>query len=142
PERLREILDRVSADFAAGHLRALPVQAFPVSESEAAFGFMAQAHHTGKIVLLPAPTAAPIAPRGTILLTGGLGALGLHVARWLARRGAPHLLLIGRRGLDTPGAAAAIAELVASGARVTVAKADVTDREALEATLRTLPAEL
>ncbi|WP_234332627.1 KR domain-containing protein [Streptomyces sp. NRRL S-87] len=35
--------------------------------------------------------------------TGGTGALGGHVARWLAANGAEHLLLAGRRGPDAPG---------------------------------------
>jgi acyl transferase domain-containing protein/NAD(P)-dependent dehydrogenase (short-subunit alcohol dehydrogenase family)/acyl carrier protein len=38
-------------------------------------------------------------PSGTVLITGGLGSLGLQVARWLVDRGARRLLLTGRRGL-------------------------------------------
>ncbi|MGC4750700.1 type I polyketide synthase, partial [Micromonospora sp. DT201] len=71
-------------------------------------------------------------PTGTVLVTGGFGAIGGHVARWLARRGAGHLVLIGRRGADTPGAAALHAELRATGAEVTMATCDVADRTALE----------
>ncbi|WP_121717414.1 type I polyketide synthase [Streptomyces sp. E5N91] len=42
-------------------------------------------------------------PEGTYLITGGLGRLGLEVARWLAERGARRLVLAGRRGLpDRP----------------------------------------
>src|SRR5690606_8746610 len=33
-------------------------------------------------------------PDGTTLITGGTGALGAHTARWLASRGAEHLLLV------------------------------------------------
>ena len=43
-------------------------------------------------------------PSGTVLVTGGTGALGAHVARWLARRGANQLVLMSRRGPDAPGA--------------------------------------
>ncbi|WP_037827585.1 KR domain-containing protein, partial [Streptomyces sp. NRRL B-1347] len=35
--------------------------------------------------------------RGSVLVTGGTGALGGHVARWLARTGAEHLVLTSRR---------------------------------------------
>ncbi|HWM00888.1 MAG TPA: type I polyketide synthase [Actinophytocola sp.] len=66
-------------------------------------------------------------PRGTVLVTGGLGGLGAHLARWLAEHGAEHLLLTGRRGADTPGAA----DLQALGCEVTAAACDVTDRAAL-----------
>ena len=79
---------------------------------------------------------------GTVLLTGGLGALGRHVARWLARQGVQHLLLTGRRGLDTPGAAEVVSELEAGGTRVTVAPVDVADRAALDRVIQTIPREL
>ncbi|WP_406327573.1 type I polyketide synthase [Streptomyces sp. NBC_00203] len=38
-------------------------------------------------------------PDGTYLVTGGLGALGLEVAHWLAGRGARRIVLSGRRSL-------------------------------------------
>jgi acyl transferase domain-containing protein/acyl carrier protein len=38
-------------------------------------------------------------PSGTVLITGGLGALGLEVAYWLASRGARRFLLVSRHGL-------------------------------------------
>ncbi|QLJ03455.1 SDR family NAD(P)-dependent oxidoreductase [Streptomyces sp. NEAU-sy36] len=74
-------------------------------------------------------------PRGTVLVTGGTGALGGHVARWLARGGAEHLVLTSRRGPDAPGAAALRGELEALGARVTLAACDVADRAAVAALL-------
>ncbi|GGX74603.1 type I polyketide synthase [Streptomyces hiroshimensis] len=78
-----------------------------------------------------APVDAPWSPRGTVLVTGGTGALGGHVARWLAAAGAEHLLLTSRRGPDAPGAAELKAELEELGARVTVAACDAADRTAL-----------
>ncbi|MDQ1025087.1 acyl transferase domain-containing protein/acyl carrier protein [Streptomyces umbrinus] len=70
---------------------------------------------------------------GTVLVTGGTGALGAHVARWLTGHGAQHLVLIGRRGPDAPGAAELREELTAAGARVTIAACDASDRNALAA---------
>ena len=57
--------------------------------------------------------------------------LGLHVARWLARQGVAQLVLTGRRGMETPGAPEAVAELEGLGARVRVAAVDVSDRRSL-----------
>ncbi|MFG3462635.1 SDR family NAD(P)-dependent oxidoreductase [Streptomyces sp. NPDC047853] len=91
--------------------------------------------------LAPAPVrpAEPWRPRGTTLITGGTGALGAHVARWLADRGAPHLVLAGRRGAEAPGMTDLAAELTAAGTEVTVAACDVGDRAALDELLAAYP---
>ncbi|MER5338317.1 type I polyketide synthase, partial [Micromonospora sp. NPDC002717] len=81
-------------------------------------------------------------PRGTVLITGGTGALGGHVARALAGDGAEHLLLVSRRGPEAPGAAALAEELTALGSRITVASCDVADRAALAVLLDSIPDEL
>ncbi|MCQ6249451.1 KR domain-containing protein, partial [Streptomyces malaysiensis subsp. malaysiensis] len=59
-------------------------------------------------------------PSGTVLVTGGTGALGGHVARWLAGLGAEHLLLVSRRGPGAEGVDELCAELRGVGVRVTV----------------------
>ncbi len=83
-------------------------------------------------------TAKAWRPRGTVLVTGGTGALGAHVARWLARGGAEHVILTGRRGLDAPGAPELVAELERH-CRVTVSTVDLADRAALAALLADVP---
>ncbi|HWO61633.1 MAG TPA: SDR family NAD(P)-dependent oxidoreductase, partial [Umezawaea sp.] len=75
-------------------------------------------------------------PRGTVLVTGGTGALGTQVARWLAGAGAERLVLTSRRGLDAPGAAELVEEL---DIPVVVAACDVADRDALKALLDEYP---
>ncbi|MHC3820628.1 SDR family NAD(P)-dependent oxidoreductase [Streptomyces sp. DT9] len=95
-----------------------------------------------RLVPAPAPGAEPWRPRGTVLITGGTGALGAHVARWAARNGAAHLVLTSRRGTDAPGAGELSGELTALGARVTIAACDVGDADQLAAVLAaTDPAE-
>ena len=70
------------------------------------------------------------APSGTVLITGGTGALGAHVARWLARNGAKRIVLASRRGADAPGADALRTELTTLGAQVAFSARDMADREA------------
>ncbi|GAA4526136.1 hypothetical protein GCM10023192_07630 [Amycolatopsis samaneae] len=83
----------------------------------------------------------PWRPRGTILITGGTGGLGAGLARWLARNGAEHLVLAGRRGRAATGAVELEAELIDSGAQVTIAACDVTDRAALADLIAAIPAD-
>ncbi|MEU4626380.1 type I polyketide synthase [Actinoplanes sp. NPDC023801] len=91
----------------------------------------------------PASTVVPAPWRtdGTVLVTGGTGALGASIARWLADRGVPHLLLVSRRGPDAPGSEALVAELAARGTTVTVAACDVSDRTAVAGLLAAIPAD-
>ncbi|MFF2747082.1 SDR family NAD(P)-dependent oxidoreductase [Kitasatospora sp. NPDC058048] len=86
-------------------------------------------------------TADPAPTTGTVLVTGGTGALGAAVARRLAGQGVPHLVLVSRRGPTAPGAAELVAELEALGARVTVAACDTADREGMAGVLAAVPAE-
>ncbi|WP_446681701.1 type I polyketide synthase [Allokutzneria oryzae] len=82
----------------------------------------------------PAGSGAPRwRPEGTVLVTGGTGALGAHVARWLARAGAERLVLTSRRGLDAPGAVELRDELAELGPEVVIAACDVADRDSLAA---------
>jgi acyl transferase domain-containing protein len=76
------------------------------------------------------------AMRGPVLISGGLGALGLQVARWLAMRGVGPLLLMGRRGLETPGAAKEVAKLQEQGAQVQVMAVDVQEADGVKEELK------
>ncbi len=77
---------------------------------------------------------------GTTLLTGGFGALGREVARWLVRdQRVRQLLITSRRGLSTEDDRSLVQELSDQGATVTVASVDAADRSALAALLLAIP---
>lgn len=80
----------------------------------------------------------------TYLITGGMGKLGLKVARWLLDLGARHLVLTGRRGLESApqSAVAAIEAMRASGTQVHALSVDTGDEvqmRGLAERLRSLP---
>ncbi|MEU8952428.1 type I polyketide synthase, partial [Streptomyces sp. NPDC048489] len=94
--------------------------------------------------LVPAPATdepATWTPAGTVLVTGGTGALGARVARWAAEHGATRLVLTSRRGAQAPGAAELEAELSALGAEVSLLACDMTDRDAVRQLLDDHPVD-
>ncbi|MEV5412750.1 SDR family NAD(P)-dependent oxidoreductase [Thermopolyspora sp. NPDC052614] len=149
PDLIADLFDRIGRGFASGDFTALPVTDFRYGDAEAAFTHMAQARHTGKIVLVPGghdtiavrPGRNPIRADATYLITGGLGALGLEAATLLAARGARHLALVGRRP-PSERAGAAIDRLRADGVRVEVRTADVAGYADVTALLSELDASM
>ncbi|MGB3204468.1 MAG: amino acid adenylation domain-containing protein [Crinalium sp.] len=71
---------------------------------------------------------------GSYLIAGGLGGLGLLVARFLVTHGARHLVLVGRRGVREEQQAQ-LSELEQLGADVKVVQADIADAEQLARSL-------
>ncbi len=148
----REVMDL----FTQGILRPLPYRVFPAERIVDAFRHMQQSRQIGKIVVTiddsrvpvrqPQGTQLPAAPTlsrdATYLVTGGTDGFGLKSAAWLARLGAGHLVLLGRRGPATPGLEATVADIEALGARVHVYACDVSDRPSLAAVLAQVRCDL
>jgi acyl transferase domain-containing protein/NAD(P)-dependent dehydrogenase (short-subunit alcohol dehydrogenase family)/acyl carrier protein len=109
-------------------------------ETDVALG--GSSRRVARLTELPLPALkAPYTaqPGRTYLITGGLGALGLRLAEWLAERGARSLALIGRRGrVETEPQRATLARLEARGVRVRVESCDVTDAAALGEVINSL----
>jgi NADPH:quinone reductase-like Zn-dependent oxidoreductase/acyl carrier protein len=136
PAKIARELQQVFKEFDAGRLHPLPFRVFSISEAGAAFRYMAQGKHLGKVVLavhgrqsppLPSADDRPLCRAdGTYLITGGLGGFGLATAHWLVEQGARHLVLLGRSGAASAEAKRAVEELGQAGAKVLVARADVS----------------
>jgi NAD(P)-dependent dehydrogenase (short-subunit alcohol dehydrogenase family) len=125
-----------------GAIDVLPVDKVPYAEAAVAFRRMAQAQHIGKIVLAHATTNLQLSPvnvsaGGSYLITGGLGALGLEAARWLAQRGAGSIVLISRN--SHPEAEASLRNLAESGTSIRVAKMDCAAQDEIAALVAALP---
>lgn len=131
-ELVQPILHHLSQQFAQGKLSLSPQKVFPIQQIVGAFRYMQRAEHIGKIVVTQpkeignAPNSVSFRDDSSYLITGGLGALGLLVARWMVERGARHLLLVGRSAVK-PAVSSQLEQLEESGAKVVVAQIDVSD---------------
>ncbi|KAI6717257.1 beta-ketoacyl synthase domain-containing protein [Diplocarpon mali] len=86
-----------------------------------------------RILMIPRVTKQ-LFPRknGAVLITGGLGDLGQRVARWMAITHKAHdIVLISRRGKNTPGADELLQQLAKHGATATLVACDVADMESV-----------
>ena len=109
-------------------LTPLPHRVFDGADVTAAFRLMQQAGHVGKIIVRPRsgqsypPGKAPemkTRANGTYVIVGGFGGFGLALARRLVKRGARHIVLIGRTGAGGADVKQAIGELRTEGRRFT-----------------------
>jgi polyketide synthase 1/15 len=132
PARMQEMLLELRELFETGVLHRLPVKTWDVRCAPAAFRFMSQARHIGKVVLTM-PSALPDAlAEGTVVITGATGMIGAVLARHLVSAyGVRHLVLASRRGDRAEGAASLAAELEQAGTQVQVFACDVADRDAV-----------
>jgi acyl carrier protein len=135
PGKVQAVLEELMRAFEAGSLRPIPHRRFALTDAVEAFRLMQRAEHVGKLVLTVSETesaAAVAAPRlvrdATYLITGGLGDLGLLVARWMIERGACHVLLLSRRDVDSERRAK-LDELEALGGQPKVVRGDVSNWE-------------
>jgi acyl transferase domain-containing protein/acyl carrier protein len=141
PEHIQRLLVEVSDGLADGVWEPLPSEIYPLTEAKTAFRRMQQARHIGKIVL---QMPKPLQPRGdrSYLITGGLGAIGLHTAAYLAQLGAGDIVLTSRRMPDAD-AERTIADITERyRCRIHTFAADVGDESQVAALLARIRAEL
>ncbi|MCX5008924.1 SDR family NAD(P)-dependent oxidoreductase [Streptomyces sp. NBC_00638] len=124
----------------AGRARPARPQVLPVTAAREA---IRRRTVSGAAVVLDLVGRDTLAPTdGTVLITGGLGAVGRHIARLLAEHGVPRLLLTSRQGAADPRAAEITAELASLGTEVEIAECDVADATALAGVLADVGDEL
>ncbi len=153
PMFIRSLLSEICQRIENKTFHPLPHRVFPVSRTVEAFRHMAKARHIGKLVISMRDEKVLLEPLngdgsafradGTYLITGGLGGFGLTLAQWIVENGGRNLVLMGRSGAQSEEAKKSLVELRKTGARVEVAKADVSSgrqvAEVLAGIDRTMP---
>uniref|UniRef100_A0A8D0FYE7 Fatty acid synthase n=1 Tax=Strix occidentalis caurina TaxID=311401 RepID=A0A8D0FYE7_STROC len=139
-ELVSELLKKGIKD---GVVKPLRSTVFNKEEVEAAFRFMAQGKHIGKVMIKvqeeekehPLRRSEPVKISAisrtscpstkSYIITGGLGGFGLELAQWLVERGAQKLILTSRSGIRTGYQAKRVREWKALGIQVLVSTSDI-----------------
>jgi NADPH:quinone reductase-like Zn-dependent oxidoreductase/acyl carrier protein len=141
PAATQKLFQQLASRFNARHYEPLPVRTF--DDPQTAFRTMAQTNHVGKLVVVESSEAWMTQllpnPAAQYLITGGLGAIGLLTAEWLASKGARHIVLVGR-SQPSQAAAETIQSLRDRGVNVSIRPLNISDPTQVEALLSELRA--
>jgi len=134
-ETLRRQIETLDSRISKRTFKGLPYVAFELERILDAFQYFQEAKHIGKVVInIPQPILSPegrltfyqplFHAESTYLVTGGLGGIGMEVAKWMSERGARKILLTGRSA-PTEYNQLSVTNLNKSGCRTVVIHADV-----------------
>ncbi|RYP45629.1 hypothetical protein DL768_008066 [Monosporascus sp. mg162] len=148
PKQIGKALAFVCDNFIAGRFKVsepVPLNVYDYSRLPEAFKKVAEEGHYGQVYCRrPEDKAVPILPRSahpasqylrndaTYVLAGGLGGLGIEIAKLLAANGVKHIAFISRSGARTELAKACVNFLQGRGVEVLVVAADICDRDNVE----------
>nr|XP_033816212.1 fatty acid synthase [Geotrypetes seraphini] len=137
-----------------GVVKPLRSTVFQKENVEAAFRFMAQGKHIGKVLLkireeekeIPMGESEPVflsaIPRTSCpasksyIITGGLGGFGLELAQWLIERGARKLILTSRSGIRNGYQAKCIRDWQEMEIQVLISTHDVASLEGTQSLIK------
>jgi acyl transferase domain-containing protein/NADPH:quinone reductase-like Zn-dependent oxidoreductase/NAD(P)-dependent dehydrogenase (short-subunit alcohol dehydrogenase family) len=154
PEKVGQLIEKCLGLIERQELKMTsPITVLPIETIGTAMRMMQNRKHTGKIVLeadknpivkAPRPKKAAVQFKGssTYIIAGGLGGLGLEMARYLAVNGAKHVLLLSRRQQDPASHARLVDSFSILGAEIRTLSCDITSpdfQECLSEYLRDLP---
>ncbi|MGN6337704.1 SDR family NAD(P)-dependent oxidoreductase [Mycobacterium sp.] len=149
PDRTAAMLAEIVRLLTAGVLKPLPQKTFDVRCAAAAYRYVSQARHIGKVALTVGSGPGEVLSGcggglagSSVVITGGTGMAGSALAHHLVDRyRVAHVMLVSRTGARAAGVAELVAGLQQAGAQVSVVACDVADREAAAAMLAQIPAQ-
>ncbi|KAL9618086.1 MAG: hypothetical protein Q9160_007156 [Pyrenula sp. 1 TL-2023] len=144
PELVSRCLHQVLKLFSQGALRVVhPLTIFPINQVEQAFRHLQSGKNGGKVVvdiephvqvpaLLKGTSQWKFSENSTYVIAGGLGGQGRSAARWLASKGARHLLLLSRSGVNNESATRFMKEMTLAGVNVYAPACNISDSTSLK----------
>ncbi len=149
---IKDLQQTITQKIQQSQICPLPYRVFPASRISEAFQTMIKGSHTGKLIIsmkdppshvVPLDKEIQLQAQASYLISGGFGGFGLEIARSLLRKGARNLVLLGRRGVSSAQAKAAMAEFNRiKGAQILPMQADVSKADEVEAVIKHIEAEL
>jgi NADPH:quinone reductase-like Zn-dependent oxidoreductase/SAM-dependent methyltransferase len=125
-----------------------PLKVFKGSEIQQAFRLMQTGKHMGKLVIeFPSEDLVEVRklrrsqvfdPRATYIIAGGLGGIARSICQWMVRKGARHIALLSRSGVQDLQAETFLDHLRLKGAQVEAPSCDVSDVIQLQAVLHSI----
>jgi polyene macrolide polyketide synthase len=141
PEQLQRMFRSLAEQISAGHVCPLPKKVYTLrGELKAAFAWLQSGNAIGKVVVSVEPPIAKSSwvSEGAIVVTGGLGGLGLVTAEALVEAGARCVVLVSRSGrvkYSDQGLEARMQGLMSSGCQVVLETCDVSNEQQVAALL-------
>ena len=153
-QMLRELYSKLHkrSQFIAETFKPLPHTVFTQEQTIAAFRYMQQGKHQGKIIIAmnsrgysritPTHKITPAHQTytGTYLITGGMGAIGLQIAQWLVTKGVTNIVLLGRNDIK-PELESSLKK-IQDKTQVKLIKADIANTDQLAQVLIQIELEL
>jgi acyl transferase domain-containing protein/NADPH:quinone reductase-like Zn-dependent oxidoreductase len=155
PRMLQRLIKDVSRSLKYGKLRPIePTNVFSIAEVSQAFKLARSGLSSNNIVIVPhhddvvrktrsKQVIGLFNPNATYILIGGTGGLGRGMTRWMASKGARHIVLLSRRGAVVGPVKTLVDDLASAGVSVHVHSCDVAKRgdvdKLLEKSLEGLP---
>ncbi|KAI1378904.1 hypothetical protein F4677DRAFT_412357 [Hypoxylon crocopeplum] len=155
PELTSDLLRATIVLLTAGAIQhPSPLHVYPVSKAEQAFRYVQGGKNIGRIIINVDP--ADVVPQllverrswtfdanASYVIAGGSGGLDRAIMKWMADRGAKHLIVPSRSGSSKAVMAEVISELTKRGVSVFAPECDVSSRKSLagvtEECSRTMP---
>ncbi|KAG0652505.1 Reducing polyketide synthase [Hyphodiscus hymeniophilus] len=141
PLLMQKILVEVFNLYRQGVVKPItPLTTLPISDVESGFRLLQSGKNLGKIAISLGGAdhvkAEPAKLSNLLLQTdvayliiGGTGGLGRSITRWMARKGAKHIILASRSSRVSDAVQALIEDLAAEGAKVLVRQCDVAKQD-------------
>ena len=128
PDKAQRLLQKVMKLFEEKVITVIHETEFPLSQAIHAFQYLQQAKQIGKVVVTLPPPEIKFQANASYLVTGGLGGIGLEVAKYLSENGAGRIILAARRTLDEK-----TKEIISKmSAQVLTHQADISDTAQVE----------